>query len=78
MGVSLSSMLVPSGFGGNAGFDINALVPSLGCADSYLSVAGGAGDGRARARPKQQVGLALCSVTVTALIQVRFDPKLLE
>ena len=41
-------------------------------------VTGGAGDGRARARTKQQMGLALCSVTVTALIQLRFDPRLLE
>lgn len=45
---------------------------------AIILVTGGAGDGRTRARTKQQMGLALCSVTITALIQVRFDPKLLE
>ena len=52
VGVSLYSMLVPNGFGGNAGFDINALLPFSGCADSYHLSRCGAGDGRARDRAK--------------------------
>lgn len=68
VGASVCRLCVLRAFGGRTGFDVNIIhVFPQGVLASITLVEGVAGDGGAKARAKCEVGLPLCSVTVTAL-----------
>lgn len=71
-GTSLECLHVSSGCGGRAQSDVS--VTHL----FHLSLlVGGAGNGGARARARYELGILLCSVSITALLEVGSFPKLL-
>ena len=79
MGASLYRLHVPSAFGGKTGFDMDiSHVLPLSVLVSITFVGYGAGDGGARTGAGCLVELPLCSVAITALLEVGSDTKLLE
>ena len=79
VGASLYILLVPSGFAGRDGFDVNTSdVFPQGVLPAVFLVVGGAGEGGARARARCEVGLTLSSVANVALSRVGLRLKLLE
>ena len=73
------SLCVPSDFRDRARFDVSiSHIFSQGVIASIIVVEDGAEESGAKAESKCEEGLSLCSVTVTTLLGVGSDLRLLE